>query len=55
VSVTNKGSYDLKAHINTVKHKKHMHSCHNTPNVSEFFIKQNSKTEEQVTSTKGAL
>jgi hypothetical protein len=40
VSVENKDSCDLEAHINTAKHKKQIQSRHNTPNVSEFFMKQ---------------
>jgi hypothetical protein len=41
------GSYDLEAHSNTAKYKKQIQSCHNTLDVSEFFIKQNLKTEER--------
>jgi glycyl-tRNA synthetase (class II) len=44
VSVANKGSYDLEAHVNSAKRKKQIQSCSNTPKVSEFFIKQNPKT-----------
>jgi glycyl-tRNA synthetase (class II) len=54
VSVANKGSYDLEAHINTAKHKKQNQSCHSTPNISEPFIKQHSKTEERVIATEAA-
>jgi hypothetical protein len=46
MSVANNGSSDLEAHINTAKQKKQIQSCHNTPKVSELFIKQNSITEE---------
>jgi glycyl-tRNA synthetase (class II) len=53
--VANKGSYDLEAHVNSAKHKKQIQSCRNTPKVSDFFIKQNSKTEERVIATEGAL
>jgi hypothetical protein len=45
----------LEAHVNSAKHKKQIQSCCNTPEVSEFFIKQNSKTEEWVIATEGAL
>jgi hypothetical protein len=55
MSVANKGSYDLEACINTVKHKKQIQSSHNTQQVSESFINQNSKTEEWVIATEGAL
>jgi glycyl-tRNA synthetase (class II) len=55
MSVANKGSYDLEAHVNSAKHKEQIQSCHNTPKVSEFFIKQNSKTEERVVATEGEL
>jgi hypothetical protein len=40
VSLANKGSYNLEAHISTAKHKKQIQSCHDTPKVSEFLIKQ---------------
>jgi hypothetical protein len=55
MSVANKGSYDLEAHINTVKHKKQIRGCHNTTKVSEFYIKQNSETEEWVIATERTL
>jgi hypothetical protein len=55
VSVINKGSYDLEAHLNTAKHKKQIQNCHNTRNVSNFFIKHHSKTGKRVTATEGAL
>jgi hypothetical protein len=42
MSVANKGSYDLDAHINTAKHKKQIMSCHNTLKVSDFFVKKTS-------------
>jgi hypothetical protein len=40
--VSSKGSYNLEAHCNTAKHKKQIQSYHNTLNISEVFIKQNS-------------
>jgi hypothetical protein len=49
----------LQAHVNKTKHKKEIQACCNTPRVSEFSIKQNSrqknKTEEQVTATEATL
>jgi hypothetical protein len=47
--------FDLEAHVNSAKHKKQTQSCSNTPQVSEFFIKRNSKTEERIIATEGAL
>jgi hypothetical protein len=55
MSVPNRGSYDWEAHINTARHKNQIESCHNTPKVSEFLIKQNSKTEERVIAAVGEL
>jgi hypothetical protein len=43
------------SHISTDKYRKQIQSSHNTPNISEFFIKQNSKTEKRVVATEGAL
>jgi hypothetical protein len=55
MSVANKGRCDLEAHISTAKHKKQIQSCIIAPAVGESFIEQNSKTEEWVTTTEGAL
>jgi hypothetical protein len=52
--VANKGTYDLETHINIAKHKKQIVSCQFTPKASEFFIKQNSRTERVIV-TEGAL
>jgi hypothetical protein len=54
VSVANKGSYDSEARINTAKHEKQIQNCYTIQKVGEFFIKQNSKTEEQLTATEGS-
>jgi hypothetical protein len=47
VSVANKGNYGSEARSNTAKHKKQIQSCHNIPNVREFFIKPNSESEQR--------
>jgi hypothetical protein len=59
MSISNKGSSDVQAHINVPKLKKQIQACCKTPKVSEFFMKQNSrqkkKTEKQVTATEATL
>jgi hypothetical protein len=45
LSVVNKGSYYLEAHVNSSKDKKAIQRRRNIPKVSEFFVKQNTKTE----------
>jgi hypothetical protein len=58
ISVANKGSYGLEAHINSDKDAgthTQIQICYNTPKVSEFSINRIKKTDERAIATEGAL
>jgi hypothetical protein len=55
LSVANKGSYYLEAHVNSSKDKKAIQRRRNIPKVSEFFCQTKHKNRIIVTTAEGAL